>query len=445
MKERRRKQKEILHLQRINTIKYLQEKSPLANPSQDQNISGMNMFMNDSFKNQIVGFNFDIQPSPNLGLNTPMQPKLENFNNLRSFNQKTFDKGQDDLDLIKRLEEVARKEKAKTNQNLSKLLSLVETHNGNLEDIETKLKKEFIDIKENMRKIKVFQKENEQKIQESIKVRLEQKQSQLEDAQIQNNAILNSLNYDESRPKVKSPVKGDRVSNALLQANSNSQNIESKLQKSGDVSKKRPQELDLNFNKIQQLYPQAEELISPNNLKGEGIEDAVFHNEKKLEDKTKINQFSNSRGKEPNSTLIPQSKVNDKGDYKNKSLKAPRNKTSDKNNRFNSPADSKNTGLFGEKERKEETKNKLNISPHQNSGEKEIELTDEEEFEKEIKKISSRDKSASKEPSQDQINALPSFKNEEQKFKGFDDENKRFEEKEKRIDYLDDSSSDNRK
>lgn len=37
IKERRRKQREILHLQRINTIKYLQEKSPLIQSSQDPN------------------------------------------------------------------------------------------------------------------------------------------------------------------------------------------------------------------------------------------------------------------------------------------------------------------------------------------------------------------------------------------------------------------------
>jgi len=45
MKERRRKQREILHLQRINTIKYLQEKSPLIHPNQDITQTGVNMFI----------------------------------------------------------------------------------------------------------------------------------------------------------------------------------------------------------------------------------------------------------------------------------------------------------------------------------------------------------------------------------------------------------------
>lgn len=45
MKERRRKQREILHLQRINTIKYLQEKSPLMHPQQDINSTNVNMLM----------------------------------------------------------------------------------------------------------------------------------------------------------------------------------------------------------------------------------------------------------------------------------------------------------------------------------------------------------------------------------------------------------------
>ena len=45
MKEKRRKQKEILNLQRINTIKYLQQKSPLMHYQQDINSTNVNMLM----------------------------------------------------------------------------------------------------------------------------------------------------------------------------------------------------------------------------------------------------------------------------------------------------------------------------------------------------------------------------------------------------------------
>ena len=181
MKERRRKQKEILHLQRINTIKYLQEKSPIGNPTQDPNNSGINMFLNQSFKNQTVGFNFEVQPQSNYGAGNNGQTKIGINNNQSIYNNQNSIKDHDDLELIKKLEEEARKEKVKTNQNLSKLLSLVEIHNGNLEEIETKLKKEFSDIKENMKKIKVYQKENEKKIQENImKKKLESNQQQPE-------------------------------------------------------------------------------------------------------------------------------------------------------------------------------------------------------------------------------------------------------------------------
>lgn len=52
MRERRRKQREILHLQRINTIKYLQEKSPLIHPSQDFNSTNNFYMMNSGMVSQ---------------------------------------------------------------------------------------------------------------------------------------------------------------------------------------------------------------------------------------------------------------------------------------------------------------------------------------------------------------------------------------------------------
>lgn len=64
MKERRRKQREILHLQRINTIKYLQEKSPLINPSQDLNSLNLNMFINQTIQNQYNVQNMHVHSQP---------------------------------------------------------------------------------------------------------------------------------------------------------------------------------------------------------------------------------------------------------------------------------------------------------------------------------------------------------------------------------------------
>lgn len=148
MKERRRKQREILHLQRINTIKYLQEKSPLIHPSQENGNGGVNMFINQTINNQFNVQNFNYQPqlvAPSGHMPIP------------SFGSKE----QEELDMLRKMDDEARKEKVKTNQNLSKLLSLIEVHNGTLEEIENKFKREFMDIKANIKKIKQYQQDQE--------------------------------------------------------------------------------------------------------------------------------------------------------------------------------------------------------------------------------------------------------------------------------------------
>jgi len=146
MKERRKKQREILHLQRINTIKYLQEKSPLINPSHDMNSMGVNMFINQTIQNQYNIQNFNQSPQYNQNGPNPSQ-------NMDSYNHN--DKAE--LEMLKKMDEEAGKEKMKTNQNLSKLLNLIEVHNSTLENIESKFKREFSDIKDNIKKIKAYQ------------------------------------------------------------------------------------------------------------------------------------------------------------------------------------------------------------------------------------------------------------------------------------------------
>lgn len=161
MKERRKKQREILHLQRINTIKYLQEKSPLIHPSQDISSTGVNMFINQTIQNQYNFQNFNYQPQFNFGNDpynmgmTAQQPQAQYPDNLQN------NRENEELEMLRKMDEEARKEKMKTNQNLSKLLSLIEVHNSTLEEIENKFKKEFIDIKANIKKIKTYQKEQE--------------------------------------------------------------------------------------------------------------------------------------------------------------------------------------------------------------------------------------------------------------------------------------------
>ena len=57
----------------------------------------------------------------------------------------------DEIEVLKKMDEEARKEKSIINLNLSKLLSLIEAHNGTLDEIEGKFKREFIDIKGNIK------------------------------------------------------------------------------------------------------------------------------------------------------------------------------------------------------------------------------------------------------------------------------------------------------
>jgi hypothetical protein len=142
MKERRRKQREILHLQRINTIKYLQEKSPLINPSQDLNSANLNMFINQTIQNQ-----YNVQ---NMHIHQAQPPPSQQLSSVE----------RDELEMLRKWM------KGSERKNLSKLLSLIEVHNSTLEEIETKFKREFTDIKENIKKIKHYQKEQEGVVRE---------------------------------------------------------------------------------------------------------------------------------------------------------------------------------------------------------------------------------------------------------------------------------------
>lgn len=155
MKERRRKQREILHLQRINTIKYLQEKSPLIHPNQDLGSGDVNLFINQTIQNQYNVHNLNIQPQFSGGSLAPSNGAYK-----PSINQ-GYGKEQEELEMLRKMDEEARKEKIKTNQNLTKLLNLIEVHNSTLEEIESKFKKEFLDIKTNIKKIKLYQREQE--------------------------------------------------------------------------------------------------------------------------------------------------------------------------------------------------------------------------------------------------------------------------------------------
>ena len=67
----------------------------------------------------------------------------------------------EEIEMLKKMDEEARKEKSKINLNLSKLLSLIEAHNGTLDEIENKFKREFTDIKSNIKKIKDYQREQD--------------------------------------------------------------------------------------------------------------------------------------------------------------------------------------------------------------------------------------------------------------------------------------------
>lgn len=68
---------------------------------------------------------------------------------------------QNELEVLRKMDEEARKEKAKVNQDLSKLLSLIEAHNDTLDDMERKINKEFSDIKSNIKKIDQYHKEQD--------------------------------------------------------------------------------------------------------------------------------------------------------------------------------------------------------------------------------------------------------------------------------------------
>ena len=189
MKDRRRKQREILHLQRINTIKYLQEKSPLMYPLQADNMVSLNMFINNTVQgNYDKPFN---QQSFNFQTNYDTKGKeYTASNDKRNFDP---DKEKEELETLKRLTDEAKSEKIKTNQNLAKLLLLIESHNTTLDEIENKFKREFSEIKANIRKFKVHQQQ-----QEKLKA------EQLEIEKSENNKKQAEIVNKISKPKIES-------------------------------------------------------------------------------------------------------------------------------------------------------------------------------------------------------------------------------------------------
>jgi len=117
--------------------------------------------------------------------------------------------------MLRKMDEEARREKAKTNQNLSKLLSLIEAHNSALNDIESKFKKEFFDINDNIKKIKKYQKEQEKIKAENLAYQkeLENKRKQ-ELPKIAHNITKKQLEKEEQQNIGESP---DKKTNKFIQ------------------------------------------------------------------------------------------------------------------------------------------------------------------------------------------------------------------------------------
>ena len=178
----------------------------------------------------------------------------------------------------------------------------------------------------------------------------------------------------------------------------------------------------------------------------------MLHNNSKYDEKLKGKFPANNQSIEPKSSLTAPINNKDKLKENSKSLKAPRNAILDSKNETANEASPPIVFKPNNQERASNIQNDPNENENQecisnnNLDEKEIELTDEEEFEKEIKKIASREKSMLKDPSQLNINHPLSLDENEHRSQGFEeDKHERFEEQEKRIEYLDNSSSDNRK
>lgn len=201
MKDRRRKQREILHLQRINTIKYLQEKSPLMYPLQADNMTSLNMFINNTVQgNYDKSFN---QQSFNLQTNYNNDTKGREYT---ASNKREFDpeKEKEELETLRKLTDEARSEKFKTNQNLAKLLLLIESHNTTLDQIESKFKREFAEIKANIRKFKVHQQQQEKLKAEQYAYEVEERKRQQSEAEnkvakqnLESNKLYNSKEVSE--------------------------------------------------------------------------------------------------------------------------------------------------------------------------------------------------------------------------------------------------------
>lgn len=330
MRERRRKQKEILHLQRINTIKYLQEKSPLIHPSQDMNSQGVNMFINQTINNQ-----YNIQ---NLNLAQTQAPAPSGSMN---------PKDQEELEMLRKMDEEARKEKAKTNQNLSKLLSLIEVHNGTLEDIEAKFKKEFSDIKK-----KLSEEGDKVRLMKEESLRAQQEQN--EKFEIERQFMAEQLKKEQSKVKQSSILEGDEE-----------EKVARKITKAKKGSSKKT---------LKDLYPQQNQIISNE------YSNSIDHDD--------IGLFSAPQNTQLNENKFTTQAVSKKrtskradGVSKNHGLKAPRDSTEMKK----APPDPHSFG--DEDETPVNPKFMKNDSDSymlkQKQVDKEIDLTEEEEFEKE--------------------------------------------------------------
>jgi len=150
------------------------------------------MFISQTINNQYNINNLNFQTQPNY-MNATTQPQITNFGT----------KEQEELEMLRKMDEEARKEKTKTNQNLSKLLSLIEVHNGTLEEIEQKFKREFNDIKDNISKIKKQQEEQEKmRKQEKIeRVQYERRNNKGSQPKYQGRSSSSEEEKDEKYPK----------------------------------------------------------------------------------------------------------------------------------------------------------------------------------------------------------------------------------------------------
>jgi hypothetical protein len=396
MKERRKKQREILHLQRINTIKYLQEKSPLIHPSQDISSTGVNMFINQTIQNQYNFHNFSYQPQFNIG-NDPynigaQQPRpqyADNFQNNRE---------NEELEMLRKMDEEARKEKMKTNQNLSKLLSLIEVHNSTLEEIENKFKKEFMDIKSNIKKIKTYQKE-----QEKLRAEKALYQKATAEARKPEPSPYVEAPVEEVKEVEKPEPKAVKKTSAPPKDTSYEQTEEAKRRKESEQTLQRlypkvdePTDNDLIEDELQKAddvglltLPQDNSKLKHSFEDEKPRKDSVKKNAKKKNSEISKNQSLKAPRDSRPVDIVLDKEEEDKAEqayasnYTNEKVMAPQQEYK--------PVISKEPTFDDEVQTPglEKMESNTQILKDEGYADKEIELTDEEEFDKELEQIPS--------------------------------------------------------